>query len=73
MVDTTSGIDQAIKAVGSQQALAKKVKCTQQNVAHWKRQGFVPVKHLEKVEKASGVPRKKLINPAIAGLFDLSV
>mgnify|MGYP002776033164 CR=1 FL=1 len=68
--DTTkTGIELAIEAVGSQEALATAVGCTQQNVSFWKRQGFVPVEHLVVVEQSTGVPRAQLINPRISEIF----
>jgi DNA-binding transcriptional regulator YdaS (Cro superfamily) len=70
MIDTTkSGIELAIEAAGSQEALAAAVGCTQQNVSWWKRQGFVPVEHLVVVEQSTGVSRALLINPRISELL----
>ena len=70
MSDTTkSGIEMAIEAIGSQEALAAAVGCTQQNVSWWKRQGFVPVEHLVVVEQSTGVPRAQLIDPRISEIL----
>lgn len=70
MTNTTkSGIEDAIDSAGSQEALAAAVGCTQQNVSWWKRQGFVPVEHVVAVEQASGVPRARLIKPALMELI----
>jgi DNA-binding transcriptional regulator YdaS (Cro superfamily) len=68
-VAETNGIDDAIAAVGSQAALAEIIGCVQQNVSAWKSQGFVPVEHVVAVEQASGVPRTRLIKPALMELI----
>jgi len=64
-----SGIAEAIAAVGSQEALAQVIGCTQQNISAWVVQGFVPVEHIVAVEQASGVPRSRLIKPQILELL----
>lgn len=51
-----------IKAVGSQTALAKILKCTPQNVQRMCATGHVPPKHVLRIESASGVSRG-LIRP----------
>ncbi|WP_225931956.1 transcriptional regulator [Pseudomonas anuradhapurensis] len=51
-----------IKAVGSQTALAKILKCTPQNVQRMCATGRVPPKHVLRIESASGVSRG-LIRP----------
>ncbi|MDD1981379.1 transcriptional regulator [Pseudomonas asiatica] len=51
-----------IKAVGSQTALAKILKCTPQNVQRMCATGHVPPKHVLRIELASGVSRG-LIRP----------
>lgn len=70
--DTTElpGIDLAIAAAGSQDALAELVGCTQQNVSFWKRQGYAPVLRAVEIEQATGVARVKLIDPRIVELID---
>lgn len=65
----TSGIAGAIAEVGSQEALAKIIGCTQQNISAWVVQGFVPVEHIMAVEQASGIPRARLIKPQILELL----
>ncbi|WP_342651478.1 YdaS family helix-turn-helix protein [Pseudomonas sp. REB1044] len=49
-----------IKAVGSQTALAKILKCTPQNVQRMCATGHVPPKHVLRIESASGVSRTLL-------------
>lgn len=46
-----------IKALGSQTALAKILKCTPQNVQRMCATGHVPPKHVLSIELASGVSR----------------
>ncbi|MBF8728597.1 transcriptional regulator [Pseudomonas putida] len=46
-----------IKALGSQTALAKILKCTPQNVQRMCATGHVPPKHVLRIELASGVSR----------------
>lgn len=64
-----AGIEQAIAAAGSQENLAKLLGCSQQNVSFWKGQGFVPLDRVVEVEQVTGVPRAKLIDPNILGVF----
>ena len=65
----SSGIAEAVSAVGSQEALAKIVGCTQQNISAWVTQGFVPVEHILAVEQATGVPRERLVKPKLLELL----
>lgn len=64
-----TGIEEAIHAVGSQALLADMLGCTQQNVSNMLRKGYVPTKWIRAVEQASGIPRERLINPALAELL----
>jgi len=64
-----SGIADAISVVGSQDALAKIIGCTQQNISAWVTQGFVPVEHVVAVEQATGVPRERLVKPKLLELL----
>lgn len=49
-----------IRAIGSQTALAKILKCTPQNVQRMCATGHVPPKHVLRIESASGVSRSLL-------------
>lgn len=60
-----TGIEQAISAAGSQDALAEMLGCTQQNVSFWKGQGYAPLSRAVEIEQHTGVPRTKLINPKV--------
>lgn len=50
-------ITSAVRALGSQTNLAKKLGCTPQNVQHMCSTGHVPAKHVLRIEAASGVSR----------------
>lgn len=50
----------AVKALGSQTNLAKKLGCTPQNVQRMCSTGHVPAKHVLRIEAESGVSRSNL-------------
>lgn len=60
---TKTGIDMAIEAVGSQEALAEQLGCSQQNVSFWKKQGHVPLLRAVEIESLTGVKRMSLVDP----------
>lgn len=70
--NTTPGIVDAIKAVGTQQALAEKLGCKQQVISFWKKRGYVAAGRVVEVEQHTGVPRDRLINPRLKDLLDTS-
>ena len=55
-----SSIEKAVRAVGSQSALARAVKVTPQAVQQWVDAGRVSHKKVIEVERVSGVPRQEL-------------
>lgn len=57
---STKAMASAVKAAGSQTALAKILGCTPQNVQHMCATGNVPAKHVLKIEAATGVSRSHL-------------
>ena len=67
-----NGIDDAIKAVGTQEALAARLGCKQQLVSFWKKRGYVSTRRVVEVEQHTGVPRERLINPRLRDLLDTS-
>lgn len=69
---TIPGIVEAIKAVGTQQALAEKLGCKQQLISAWKKRGYVSASRVVEVEQHTGVPRDRLINPRLKDLLDTS-
>lgn len=68
MSDLT-GIDQAIRAIGSQTKLAAALGCTQQNISTWLRRGYVPPAQAIAIEQATGVSRALLLDPRIVELL----
>jgi len=68
MSDLT-GIDQAIRAIGSQAKLASVLGCTQQNISTWLRRGYVPPAQAIAIEQATGVSRALLLDPRIVELL----
>ena len=68
MSDLT-GIDQAIRAIGSQAKLAEVLGCTQQNISSWLRRGYVPPAQAIAIEQATGVSRALLLDPRIVELL----
>lgn len=66
LVKTTSvstGIQAAVTRVGSQVALARKLKVSQQAVGLWVRQGYAPERHVDKIKALTGVPSSALMRP----------
>lgn len=69
----TTGIEDAISAIGSQDKLADAMGVKQQVVSYWKRVGYVPTGRVVEVEQLTGVPRQRLINPSITNLLDTAI
>jgi DNA-binding transcriptional regulator YdaS (Cro superfamily) len=65
-----TGIQQVIKQMGSQSALAKLLGVSQQVISQWERQGYVPVGRILEIEAQSGVSRRLLIDPRLSDLLD---
>lgn len=63
-----TGIDAAIVAAGGQEALAKMLGCTQQNVSFWRARGYAPLLRAVEIEQRTGVARLRLIDSR-AGLL----
>jgi len=61
---STTAMALAVKAVGSQTALAKILGCTPQNVQRMCATGNIPAKHVLRIESASGVSRS-LLSPEL--------
>lgn len=68
---TMPGIEQAIRAAGSQVLLAKALGVTQQAISAWLRRGWVPLRRAQEIEALYGVPRASLISPRVRDLVDL--
>lgn len=61
--EVTTGVEAAIRAVGSQAALAHMLRIKQQAVSLWVRQGYVPERHVNQISLMTGVPTSKLMRP----------
>jgi DNA-binding transcriptional regulator YdaS (Cro superfamily) len=61
---TYNPIEEAIKIMGTQAALAKKCGVKQPTITKWLRNGWVPAKKVLLVENIVGISRK-LLNPEI--------
>lgn len=72
-MSTMSGIEQAVKAAGSQVKLAAMLGTTQQNVSSWCRRGYVPPKMAVSIELATGVSRSTLVDPKLAALLTAGI
>lgn len=66
-----TGIFDAVRLAGTQDALADKLGVSQQAVSIWLRRGWVPLRRAQEIEALLGVTRARLINPRIADLVDL--
>jgi len=68
-----SGIEQAIRAMGSQAKLAEVLGCSQQNISSWLRRGYVPPRQALAIEQATGVSRAVLVDPKLAALLSAGI
>lgn len=63
-----TGIERAVEALGSQEAMAKELGVTQQAVSIWVANGFAPVRRVVQIEALTGIPRRELLEPGLADL-----
>lgn len=56
-------VKQVIAEFGSQHKAAAGLCCSQQLMANWIRQGYIPIKYLKGIVKTTKVPIKDLIKP----------
>ena len=66
------GVRSVIKEFGTQKKLATMLDTTQQNVALWVEQGFIPDCHAVNVALISSVPIADFVHPNIAELIRLA-
>lgn len=64
-----TGIQKAIAAAGSQQAVADFLGVSQQAVSEMERKGHAPLKHIVALESEYGIPRIELISPHLRDLL----
>lgn len=69
-----TGVEQAIALAKGPSALGRLLGVSRQRVQNWRRQGYAPLDRVVEIEALTGVPRKKLIAPAIldimSGVFE---
>lgn len=68
---SNTGVEEAVKAAGSQDKLAAALGVSQQFVSTCLRRGYVPLRRAQEIEALFGVPRSRLISPRIRDLVDL--
>jgi DNA-binding transcriptional regulator YdaS (Cro superfamily) len=64
------GIQLAVEAAGDQSKLAALLGVAPQAVQAWVAQGFAPVGRARQIEMHTKVDRRRVVDPAIADLFD---
>lgn len=75
-LDLASGIDQAVRNVGSQAKLAALLRSrfpgkhhpSQQAISQWVRRGYVPLERAQEVAAIGNVPVRSLVSPAVREL-----
>ena len=65
-----TGIQKAADAVGGQTKLAHALGLSRQAVQAMVVRGQAPPRRIVEIEAITGVPRKELIDPRLAGLFE---
>lgn len=65
-MSTNDPLARAIKAAGSQAALASAIGVSQQAISFWVKRGMAPAEKVVAIEKATGVTRQEL-RPDIFG------
>lgn len=69
---STEGVKAVIKEFGTQKKLAEQLNTTQQHVASWLKQGFIPDGHAVAIALVSRIPIRDYVHPNIAELIRLS-
>ena len=67
----TTGIQRAVEAAGSVQALAIKLGVTHQAIYKFLRQGWVPPARAMEIETHYAIPRQELVSPRLLGLVGM--
>jgi hypothetical protein len=64
VTEVVTGVEAAVRAMGSQAALASKLKIKQQAVSLWVKRGYVPERHVDQIALMTRVPTSALMRPA---------
>lgn len=67
----TTSLETAVKKLGGARKLAAKLKVSHQIVYVWAERGWAPVKRAAQIERLTGIPKSKLINPQLAKLLNI--
>ena len=68
-----TGIEQAIRAAGSQAKLAKLLGCSQQNISSWLKREYCPVVHAVAIENVTGISRSLLVDPRLVEMMSSGI
>lgn len=66
-----SDLNDAVVKVGGAPAVARKLKVSHQAVYVWMKRGWAPTARAAKLEKLTGIPRSKMINPKLAKILGI--
>jgi hypothetical protein len=64
-------LNAAIEKIGGARETAAYLKLSHQAVYAWVKRGFAPTKRAAQIERKTGIPRKKLINPKLVKLLNI--
>jgi hypothetical protein len=67
----SASLDDAVKKIGGARKVAAKMKVSHQAVYVWIKRGWAPMKRAIQLERMTGIPRAKLIDPQIAKLLNI--
>lgn len=68
--ERVAAIDQAITRGGGIVRFCKGMNITHQSVYAWRERGWVPPERAIVIESVFGIPREKLMNPALVDLIN---
>lgn len=65
-----TGIQKAVDAAKTQQALADQLGVSQQMISKWVKRGYAPAERAVEIEAQYGVSRSELIKPSLRSLLE---
>ena len=69
MAEPTTGIAEAIRAAGGQEALGESLGVSQQVVSTWHKRGWVPLARVEQIARRYSIDRLRLMDPKVCALL----